>query len=73
MYTGQLEYWASEQYELYHTARKMNISVLTKLLEAQMNENITQSMKESLSDLMSENYTEKEKKVSPVDAVSEKR
>ncbi|KYN04796.1 PREDICTED: centrosome-associated zinc finger protein CP190 [Cyphomyrmex costatus] len=37
MYTGQLEYWTSEQHALYRTAQKMNMTVLTKLLEAQFN------------------------------------
>lgn len=35
MYTGQLEYWTSEQTALYKTAEKMNMTVLTKLLDAQ--------------------------------------
>ncbi|XP_012138676.1 centrosome-associated zinc finger protein CP190 isoform X2 [Megachile rotundata] len=37
MYTGQLEYWTSEQHALYRTAQKMNMTVLTKLLDAQFN------------------------------------
>ncbi|XP_015610097.1 centrosome-associated zinc finger protein CP190 isoform X2 [Cephus cinctus] len=37
MYTGQLEYWTSEQTALYRTAQKMNMTVLTKLLDAQFN------------------------------------
>lgn len=37
MYTGQLEYWTSEQNALYRTAQKMNMTVLTKLLDAQFN------------------------------------
>ncbi|XP_034950460.1 centrosome-associated zinc finger protein CP190 [Chelonus insularis] len=37
MYTGQLEYWTSEQNALYKTAQKMNMTVLTKLLDAQFN------------------------------------
>ncbi|XP_012254612.2 centrosome-associated zinc finger protein CP190 isoform X2 [Athalia rosae] len=37
MYTGQLEYWTSEQNALYRTAQKMNMAVLTKLLDAQFN------------------------------------
>ncbi|OAD52653.1 hypothetical protein WN48_00584 [Eufriesea mexicana] len=37
MYTGQLEYWTSEQHALYRTAQKMNMAVLTKLLDAQFN------------------------------------
>lgn len=37
MYTGQLEYWTSEQNALYKTAQKMNMPVLTKLLDAQFN------------------------------------
>ncbi|XP_026823936.1 centrosome-associated zinc finger protein CP190 isoform X2 [Ooceraea biroi] len=37
MYTGQLEYWTSEQHALYRTAEKMNMTVLTKLLDAQFN------------------------------------
>lgn len=36
MYTGQLEYWTSEQNALYKTAQKMNIDVLTKVLDAQL-------------------------------------
>lgn len=35
MYTGQLEYWTSEQNALYRTAQKMKMTVLTKLLDAQ--------------------------------------
>ena len=35
MYTGQLEYWTSEQSALYRTAQKMKMTVLTKLLDAQ--------------------------------------
>lgn len=37
MYTGHLEYWTSEQNALYKTAQKMNMAVLTKLLDAQFN------------------------------------
>ncbi|XP_020279579.1 centrosome-associated zinc finger protein CP190-like [Pseudomyrmex gracilis] len=37
MYTGQLEYWTLEQQSLYRTAQKMNMAVLTKLLDAQFN------------------------------------
>ncbi|KAF7408491.1 hypothetical protein HZH66_003028 [Vespula vulgaris] len=37
MYTGQLEYWTSEQHALYRTAQKMKMTVLTKLLDAQFN------------------------------------
>ena len=37
MYTGQLEYWTSEQNALYRTAQRMNMNVLTKLLDAQFN------------------------------------
>jgi len=37
MYTGQLEYWTSEQHALYRAAEKMNMTVLTKLLDAQFN------------------------------------
>ena len=37
MYTGQLEYWTSDQHALYRTAQKMNMTVLTKLLDAQFN------------------------------------
>lgn len=37
MYTGQLEYWTSEQNALYRTAQKLNMTVLTKLLDAQFN------------------------------------
>jgi hypothetical protein len=43
MYTGQLEYWSSEQNALYYTAQKMNMSVLTKLLDAQLNSNILEN------------------------------
>ncbi|XP_043499137.1 centrosome-associated zinc finger protein CP190 [Polistes fuscatus] len=37
MYTGQLEYWNSEQHALYRTAQKMKMTVLTKLLDAHFN------------------------------------
>lgn len=37
MYTGQLEYWTSEQHALYRTAQRMDMTVLTKLLDAQFN------------------------------------
>ncbi|XP_014479956.1 PREDICTED: centrosome-associated zinc finger protein CP190 [Dinoponera quadriceps] len=43
MYTGQLEYWTSEQHALYRTAQKMNMTVLTKLLDAQFNTSTLQS------------------------------
>ncbi|XP_011300399.1 centrosome-associated zinc finger protein CP190 [Fopius arisanus] len=43
MYTGQLEYWTSEQNALYRTAQKMNMTVLTKLLDAQFNTTNLQS------------------------------
>jgi len=43
MYTGQLEYWTSEQHALYRTAEKMNMTVLTKLLDAQFNSNNSSS------------------------------
>lgn len=43
MYTGQLEYWTSEQNALYRTAQKMNMTVLTKLLDAQFNTSSLQS------------------------------
>ena len=43
MYTGQLEYWTSEQNALYRTAQKMNMTVLTKLLDAQFNTSPLQS------------------------------
>lgn len=43
MYTGQLEYWTSEQNALYRTAQKMNMTVLTKLLDAQFNTTALQS------------------------------
>ena len=39
MYTGQLEYWSTEKFSLYYTAQKMNMTVLTKLLDAQVNSN----------------------------------
>lgn len=37
MYTGNLEYMISDQNALYRTAKKMDMTVLTKLLEAQFN------------------------------------
>ncbi|EFN82940.1 centrosome-associated zinc finger protein CP190 [Harpegnathos saltator] len=43
MYTGQLEYWTSEQHALYRTAQKMNMTVLTKLLDAQFNTSTLQN------------------------------
>ncbi|XP_020279551.1 centrosome-associated zinc finger protein CP190-like isoform X2 [Pseudomyrmex gracilis] len=36
MYTGQLEYWSSEQDDLYCTAQKMDMTVLTKLLDLEL-------------------------------------
>lgn len=36
MYTGQLEYWSSEQNDLYYTAQKMDMTVLTKLLDLEV-------------------------------------
>ncbi|XP_058791112.1 uncharacterized protein LOC131664196 isoform X2 [Phymastichus coffea] len=38
MYTGQLEYWASEHNDLYRTAQKLKMSILIKLLDAQLNQ-----------------------------------
>lgn len=51
MYTGQLEYWTSEQNALYYTAQKMKMSVLIKLLDAQSNMNVSQ---QKADDLISE-------------------
>ncbi|KAK0178785.1 hypothetical protein PV327_007638 [Microctonus hyperodae] len=50
MYTGQLDYWTSEQNALYRTAQKMNMTVLTKLLDAQFSSNIMQSPSTSNND-----------------------
>lgn len=50
MYTGQLDYWTSEQNALYRTAQKMNMTVLTKLLDAQFNSNNVQSTSTSNND-----------------------
>ncbi|KAJ8679606.1 hypothetical protein QAD02_015393 [Eretmocerus hayati] len=36
MYTGQLDFWTAELNSLYATALKLKMSVLTKLLDAQM-------------------------------------
>lgn len=44
MYTGQLEYWTSEQNTLYRTAQKMNMPVLIKLLDAQLNNGISENL-----------------------------
>ena len=49
MYTGQLEYWTSEQNALYRTAQKMNMTVLTKLLDAQFNTTALQSNSQTTS------------------------
>ncbi|XP_011502416.1 PREDICTED: centrosome-associated zinc finger protein CP190 [Ceratosolen solmsi marchali] len=46
MYTGQLEYWSSEQNALYRTAQKMNMSVLIKLLDTQITNNILENNSE---------------------------
>lgn len=50
MYTGQLEYWTSEQNALYRTAQKMSMTVLTKLLDAQLNSSPVQCVSGSSSD-----------------------
>ncbi|XP_032457252.1 GDNF-inducible zinc finger protein 1 isoform X2 [Nasonia vitripennis] len=49
MYTGQLEYWTSEQNALYYTAQKMKMSVLTKLLDAQSDINISKQKADDLT------------------------
>lgn len=41
MYTGRLEFNAEIQHRLYATARRMNMTVLTKLLDAQNLTNTT--------------------------------
>lgn len=50
MYTGQLDYWTSEQNALYRTAQKMNMTVLTKLLDAQFSSNNMQNPSTSSND-----------------------
>lgn len=55
MYTGQLEYWTSEQNALYRTAQKMNMTVLTKLLDAQFN---TSGLQNNQSSPTSSNETQ---------------
>lgn len=68
MYTGQLEYWTSEQNALYKTAQKMNITVLTKLLDAQFNTNNLQATSvtnEKTSVSMQSKITSPVKKISP--------
>ena len=51
MYTGQLEYWTSEQSALYRTAQKMEMTVLTKLLDAQSSTGNSQSSVRSNSNI----------------------
>ena len=51
MYTGQLEYWVADRNALYHTAQKMNMPILIKLLDTQCNADVSENV---YPDLISE-------------------